>query len=59
MDIIKMFLIGNERKKAEKFINIMNVEGYEVSYLNEELDVMSGKLRKTIHFTQSKKEKSK
>lgn len=55
MDNIKIFMIGEEKENAEHFINLMKNEGYEATYLNEELDIMSGKQRKTMHFVKKKK----
>ncbi len=50
MDMIKLFMIGKEKENAEHFINLMKKEGYETTFLHEELDIMTGKQRKTIHF---------
>jgi len=55
IDKIKMFMIGEERNNAETIIEIMKKEGYEVVYLIDELDLMTVKKRKVVHFVKKNK----
>lgn len=55
IDKIKMFMIGEERNNAETIIEIMKKEGYEVVYLIDELDVLTVKKRKVVHFVKKKR----
>jgi len=50
-----MFMIGEERNNTETIIEIMKKEGYEVVYLIDELDLMTVKKRKVVHFVKKNK----